>query len=129
MAPSATTTDTNGINGSLNFTTFNNIIDGSASKTLKTRHGINPATLEPLPDVPVSTKEDVEKAVSAARKAFQHWRFVDKEKRREAVEKFADALEAEIEGFAKLLTMEQGKPVSLGYHFGQFCTSNFPSGR
>jgi len=43
---------------------------GKGSTTAKTRHAINPATKETLPVVPVSTREDVDNAVEAARARF-----------------------------------------------------------
>ena len=104
-------TQTNG-EGKLNlWGEFYNIIDGQISKTKETRHGINPATKEELPPVPVSTKEDVDRAVKAARKAFKKWSKVPMEERRQAVLRFADAIMALAADFAKLLTTENGKPV------------------
>ena len=58
----------------LDFTAgFHNTIGGLLRKTASTRRGINPATEEPNPDVPVSTPEDVDDAVAAARSAFETW--------------------------------------------------------
>lgn len=39
----------------------------------KSRHSINPATGEPGPEVPVSIREDVDRAVKAAQFAFNTW--------------------------------------------------------
>lgn len=112
MAPHAE----NGVNGSssggLDFTKFSNVIDGKLSSTSKTRHGINPATDKPNPEVPVSTPEDVDRAVEAAKKVSKAWGKVSYADRRKAVLAFADALEKEKDGFARMLTKEQGKPVS-----------------
>lgn len=77
-----------------------------------TRHGINPATTEPNPEVPVATQEDLDKAVQAARAAFKTWSKVSFEERRAALLAYADAIDANIDGFAKTLTMEQGKPMT-----------------
>lgn len=114
MASHATQNGVNGASssGGLDFTTFSNVIDGKLSPTSKTRHGINPATGEPNPEVPVSTPEDVDKAVAAAKKAFKGWAKTPYAERQKAVLAFADGLEKEKDGFAKLLTQEQGKPVS-----------------
>jgi acyl-CoA reductase-like NAD-dependent aldehyde dehydrogenase len=114
MAPHAE----NGVNGSssetsLDFTTFSNIIDGKLSSTSKTRHGINPASDKPNPEVPVSTPEDVDQAVAAAEKAFKPWANTSYSDRQKAVLAFADGLEKEKDGFARLLTKEQGKPVRI----------------
>lgn len=102
---------TNGVAG-LDWHTFHNVIHGKLASTSKTRSSINPATGEPNDPVPVSTPEDVDKAVAAAEKAFKSWSKVDYEDRRKAVLAFADAVEKEKDGFAKLLVKEQGKPVS-----------------
>lgn len=96
----------------LDWTTYFNIIDGELTTTSKTRHGINPATGKPNPEVPVATQEDVEKAMLAAKKASKTWAEVPYAERQKAVLAFADALEAEHQAFSSMLTQEQGKPVS-----------------
>lgn len=96
----------------LDWSEFHNVIDGKLSSTKETRHSINPATGKPMPEVPVSTKEDVEAAMAAGTKAFKTWSAVPYADRQKAVLAFADAVEAEKESFAKMLTQEQGKPVS-----------------
>lgn len=113
MAPHAENgVDGSGAGGSLDFTTFSNVIDGKLSSTSETRHGMNPATDKPNPEVPVSTPEDVDRAVAAAKKAFKAWGKTSYSDRRKAVLAFADGLEKEKDGFARMLTKEQGKPVS-----------------
>lgn len=77
-----------------------------------TRHGINPATAEPNPEVPLATQEDLEKAVQAARAAFKTWSKTSFAERRDSLLAYADALDATIDGFSKILTMEQGKPLT-----------------
>jgi len=93
------------------FGEYHNTIDGKLSSTSKTRHGINPATGKPLPEVPVSTQEDVDNAVNAAKRAFKTWSQVSHAERKKALEAFADELEKHVDDFAKLLTQEQGKPL------------------
>lgn len=99
----------------IDFTTFKNTINGKLTSTEKTRHGINPATGKPNPEVPVSTQEDVNAAVDAAHNAFKSWSKTPVGERKQALLAFADALEAQKERFAKLLVQEQGKPVSRGH--------------
>jgi acyl-CoA reductase-like NAD-dependent aldehyde dehydrogenase len=91
---------------------FHNVINSELVSTPTTRHSINPANRQPNPEVPVSTEDDLDKAVTAAQAAFKEWRKVPLEERRAALAKYADALEAEKDGFTKLLTQEQGKPLS-----------------
>ncbi|ETN42322.1 uncharacterized protein HMPREF1541_01476 [Cyphellophora europaea CBS 101466] len=121
MSPSATSNGTtngatNGAHSVLDWHSFCNVIDGKLTTTEKTRTGINPATSEPNDPVPVSTPEDVDRAVAAAEKAFPSWADTPYGERRKAVNAFADALEGEKENFAKLLVKEQGKPL----HFARF---------
>ncbi|CAI7584047.1 hypothetical protein N7533_000378 [Penicillium manginii] len=96
----------------LEFTTFQNVINNQLTSTATTRHSINPATSRPNPEVPVSTQEDLDKAVKAARDAFKTWSKTSFEERRKALHAYADAIDANADGFAKTLTMEQGKPLS-----------------
>lgn len=112
MAPSATN-DTNGSTptSKINFTTFRNVINNKLVDTATHHQGINPATKEKLWDVPVATSEDLDEAVKAARTAFKKWKNVPQEERVRCVAKFADLIEANLEGFIDLLTTEQGKPV------------------
>jgi acyl-CoA reductase-like NAD-dependent aldehyde dehydrogenase len=97
----------------LDWTTFSNVINGKLESTARTRHSIDPATEKPGPEVPVSTQDDVERAVSAAQAAFKPWAAVPWEERRKAILAYADALEVEKEPFSQMLTKEQGKPVSI----------------
>ncbi|KAF2141345.1 uncharacterized protein K452DRAFT_318982 [Aplosporella prunicola CBS 121167] len=97
----------------LDFTTFHNVINGKLVPTKKTRHGINPATLEALPEVPVSTPEDVDAAMDAGKAAFKLWRNTPWNERSKAVNAFAEALLEHKAEFAKLLTKEQGKPIPM----------------
>lgn len=91
---------------------FYNTIDGHLTTTEKTRHGINPANGKANPEVPVSTPKDVDDAVAAAQKAFKSWSKTSREERKKAVLAFADGIEKYMSDFSKLLTQEQGKPVS-----------------
>jgi delta 1-pyrroline-5-carboxylate dehydrogenase len=127
MSPSAVTSDghtasgTTGLNNGrsdlkhepLTWTNFSNIIDGKLETTKETHCGINPATEQSNPSVPVASKDDVDKAMSAAQKAFKPWAAEPYAARQKAVLAFADGLEAEKEAFSKFLTQEQGKPASL----------------
>ncbi|KAM5341980.1 hypothetical protein ACJ41O_015011 [Fusarium nematophilum] len=97
---------------SVTFDHFANIIEGKLSDTKRTRHGVNPSTLESLEPVPVSESADVDLAVSAAQKAAPAWAQVPLAERQKAVVRYADAIEAQAEDFAKLLVREQGKAFS-----------------
>lgn len=60
----------------------------------------------------MSTKEDFDRAVQAARDASQQWAETTLTKRRAALAAYADATEANADEFAKTLTMEQGMPLN-----------------
>jgi acyl-CoA reductase-like NAD-dependent aldehyde dehydrogenase len=94
------------------FSGYYNTINGKLTSTEKTRHGINPATGKANPEVPVSTQKDVDDAVAAAKTAFKTWSKTPYAERKQAVLAYADALEQYVGDFGKLLTQEQGKPVS-----------------
>ncbi|KAL4881642.1 aldehyde dehydrogenase domain-containing protein [Aspergillus karnatakaensis] len=95
------------------FSNFQNIINGQLSDTAEKRHGINPATGEPNPEVPVSTREDVDNAVNAAQEAFITWSDTPFPERQKVVLAFADEYEKHADEFIKLLVQEQGKPLFL----------------
>ena len=91
---------------------FRNSINGELTSTKETRHSVNPATDQPNPPVPVSTRQDVDNAMNAAEKAFKTWQKTTWQERKERVLAFGDTIESHGVEFAKLLTLEQGKPVS-----------------
>ncbi|KAH7348991.1 aldehyde dehydrogenase-like protein [Pyrenochaeta sp. MPI-SDFR-AT-0127] len=95
----------------LDWKIFQNVVNGELESTRQTRHSFNPATGEPGPEVPVSTRDDVDRACDFATAAFKKWSRVPWAERRKAIEAYADALEAEKENFSQMLTQEQGKPL------------------
>lgn len=101
-------------NGSKSLNLWDNyvqIINGKSSPTEKSHRGVNPATLENKPDVPVATQDDLNQAVDAGRKAFKSWSKVPWEERKKKLFEWADAIEAQKNDFRDLLISEQGKPV------------------
>jgi hypothetical protein len=97
----------------LDFKVFRNVINGNLVASKDTRSGVNPSTEKLNEPVPIATKEDVASAVEAARTAFPSWAASGIENRRQALRTWATAfLELKTE-FATLLTLEQGKPVSI----------------
>ncbi|KAI0911510.1 aldehyde dehydrogenase [Ustulina deusta] len=97
----------------LDFTAYQNVIDGELSSTDLTRHTVNPATLEANPEVPVSTRHDVDRAVAAAQNAAAAWAEVPWSERMKAVEAFADALEAHLVEFSHTQVQEMGFPLAM----------------
>lgn len=92
-----------------------NIINNEFVPTPKTRHSFDPATNSALYEVPVAREEDLDAAVKAARVAFKSWSVTPFSERAKLLLAFADAVEANRDDLEKLLTKEQGKPLSLSH--------------
>jgi acyl-CoA reductase-like NAD-dependent aldehyde dehydrogenase len=73
---------------------------------------INPATASVFARAPDATRAQLDRAVVAARGAFESWRAVPYERRREILLGFAAAIRSEAQSLSRLLTREQGKPLA-----------------
>jgi phenylacetaldehyde dehydrogenase len=76
----------------------------------------NPATGEVVARVPEAEEEDVNRAVSAARRAFDEGPWTKKlstSQRGQLLWKLADLLEANLEEFAVIESLDNGKPLSV----------------
>jgi phenylacetaldehyde dehydrogenase len=75
----------------------------------------NPATGEVVTQVPEAEAEDVNRAVLAARRAFDEgpWSKLSSSERGKLLWKVADLLEANLEEFAELESLDNGKPLSV----------------
>lgn len=71
----------------------------------------NPATGFGFAEVPDASREQLDMAVDAARRAFPAWRDTPLARRQTLLQLLADRLEAHHADFAALLTREQGKPL------------------
>ncbi len=71
---------------------------------------VNPATEAVIASVPDATREQLDAAVAAARRAFPGWSATPIEQRRAALNALGDAILANVDGLKRLLTSEQGKP-------------------
>ncbi|MCD4837553.1 CoA-acylating methylmalonate-semialdehyde dehydrogenase [Neobacillus sedimentimangrovi] len=78
----------------------------------KTEVVYNPATGEELAIVPLSTKEELDRAVQAANEAFQTWSQVPVPKRARILFKYQQLLVDHWDELAKLITIENGKSLS-----------------
>jgi acyl-CoA reductase-like NAD-dependent aldehyde dehydrogenase len=72
---------------------------------------VNPATEERLGGAPVCTADELDRAVAAAKRAFPAWRR-DLLARRSALANGAELLGARADDIARMLTLEQGKPIA-----------------
>ena len=72
----------------------------------------NPATGELIGRVPVQTIADVDAAIDRAEAAQPAWAALSDEERVGYLNKIADAIEANAEALAEILSREQGKPLN-----------------
>ena len=91
------------------------LIDGKWVNGAKTFDTINPATGEVLTQIAEGSTADVDHAVEAARRAFEDrngpWRKLSASERGRLIWKLADLLEQNIDEFAELETLDNGKPI------------------
>lgn len=73
----------------------------------------NPAIGEVYGQIPNSTKEDVEKAVKAAEKAFPKWSNTTLDERSKILSKIADLILEKLDVLATAESKDNGKPISL----------------
>jgi acyl-CoA reductase-like NAD-dependent aldehyde dehydrogenase len=92
-------------------TDYKLLIDGKLVEGASTLDVINPATGRILTTAPRADRAQLEKAVAAAKAAFPGWSAKPLGERGALLVKLAEALEAEQDNFAHLLTEEQGKPL------------------
>ena len=97
---------------------------------------IDPSTGEVYSYVPDSDENDVEQAYTAAATAFPAWSKMPVEQRSYALIKMADALEANLDRFARAECIDNGKPLTLMpaaipegeidiiYPLGRWCADN-----
>src|SRR5437660_9735284 len=72
---------------------------------------LNPATGEPIAEVPRGTATDVDRAVEAAKKAWPEWFETTPGERAEILLKLADLIEEHAEELARLESTNVGKPL------------------
>ena len=91
------------------------LIDGQWVDAAKKFDTINPATGEVLTQIAEASSADVDHAVEAARRAFEDrngaWRKLSASERGRMIWKLADLLENNIDEFAELETLDNGKPI------------------
>ncbi|HZG72759.1 MAG TPA: CoA-acylating methylmalonate-semialdehyde dehydrogenase [Chondromyces sp.] len=87
-------------------------VDADTSETLEVT---NPATNEVLTRVPISSKNDVNLAVAAAKKAFKLWKKVPVPKRARILFKYHTLLTEHHEELARLVVQENGKAYKEAY--------------
>ena len=73
---------------------------------------LNPSTGEVIASVPEASPDQIQKAVSAAHRAFDAWRETTPSDRSRMLLRLADAIEARAEEFARLESLNCGKPYA-----------------
>ena len=73
---------------------------------------LNPRTGALILEVPEASTAQVDRAVAAARKAFDGWSRATPAERSAALLTIADRIEAEADGFAALEALNCGKPIN-----------------
>jgi aldehyde dehydrogenase (NAD+) len=91
------------------------LIDGQWVDGAKKFDTVNPATGEVLTQVSAASSADIDRAVDAARRALEDrngpWRKMSASERGRMIWKLADLLEKNIDEFAELETLDNGKPI------------------
>src|ERR1700726_4621131 len=87
-------------------------VDAASGKTFPT---YNPATGEVLAHIAEGDREDINRAVKAARTAFETgpWSRLTPSERARLIYKLADLLEENLEEFAELESLDNGKPLKV----------------
>ncbi len=93
--------------------TLENFVDGGCvpADATGTQPVVNPATGEPLAEVPLSGPADVDRAVAAARAAGDGWSTTPPAQRQLALLRLADLLEEHGDELAELESANAGKPL------------------
>jgi len=93
-------------------TRLQNFVDGEFVDPAEgqTEPVLNPATAEQIAEAPLSTEQDVNRAVEAAKRAFGSWGVTTPAERALALLKLADRIEAQADELADLESANAGKP-------------------
>src|SRR5665213_2114520 len=92
-------------------TSFTQTIDGTSETSDSNFDVINPSTGASFAQCPSASRDQLDRAVAAARAAFPAWSRLSFGARREAITAFAHGLAARIDEIGPVLTREQGKPL------------------
>jgi acyl-CoA reductase-like NAD-dependent aldehyde dehydrogenase len=91
------------------------LIDGQWIGASKKFDTVNPATGEVLTQIAAASTDDVDRAVAAARRAFEDrsglWRKMSASERGRLIWRLADLIEKNIDELAELETLDNGKPI------------------
>jgi acyl-CoA reductase-like NAD-dependent aldehyde dehydrogenase len=91
---------------------FLHTIDGRGADSDRHFDVPNPSTEELFATCPDASKEQLDTAVAAARRAFAGWRILSYADRREALHQYAQGVRTIAEDIVRVLVSEQGKPLA-----------------
>ncbi len=89
---------------------YRNLIDGELVSGDATIEVLNPANEQVVGLVPSCGKDELDRAVAAARRAFTTWRKTSSDERQKVVMGISAAIKDNADELFRLLTTEQGKP-------------------
>jgi 1-pyrroline dehydrogenase len=98
--------------------------DWSDATTGETTEVVNPATEEVIGAVPKGDESDVDRAVDAARAAFEAWSLTTPAERSTALFKFADAIAGDAENLSSIESANVGKPKGTADFDVEFTIDN-----
>jgi 1-pyrroline dehydrogenase len=93
-------------------------VDGATMEVL------NPATGQPIAEVPRGSQADVDRAVAAAKAALPEWLETTPAERAEALLKLADVLDANADELAAIESRNVGKPLAYARDELPICADN-----
>ena len=89
---------------------YRNLIDGEMVDNGEWLEVLNPANEQAVGRVPACGKDELDRAVAAARRAFKDWKKTSSEERQKVVQGIAATIKENADELFRLLTSEQGKP-------------------
>src|SRR5215212_3038118 len=93
--------------------THSNLVDGAWVPAVsgETFTAVSPATGETIGTVPWGDRADAQRAIDAANRAFDGWSRLTAFERAARMHAVGDVIERRRDELARLLTLEQGKPL------------------
>jgi aldehyde dehydrogenase (NAD+)/betaine-aldehyde dehydrogenase len=100
-------------------------IDGRSVSSAQTYPNIDPSTGATLGDVARAVENEIDQAVSAARRASRTWRAITPEQRADLLAALAGLIDRDVETLARLESEDSGKPLSQARNDARVCARYF----
>ncbi|KAB7709043.1 aldehyde dehydrogenase family protein [Bacillus aerolatus] len=100
---------------------YQNFIGGrlTVSSSGKTMESVDPSTGKAWAQIPLSTQEDVETVVAAARHAFPSWSALSAEERSSYLRRIGDSISVHAEELTKLETRDNGDVIGVAMYLAE----------